>query len=269
MPSKRPPQRIRSLTCDEQRFIRHYVQEGGIDEKVAVAERKAKLKAGTGAKMLTHAQVIDEVNRRMAPVWDERRRQQLLADAVNQVTAGLQGQILQAERARAEAQAELDVLTKIPKMKVASDEIEHQLMRLVTGLDQDKHPQVKLAAIQVAFVVAGLLDHGTLKRAIPIEPDDGKPAAGVYQNLFERLRSERANAEIGATPLLPAGGATEAMPLSDDVFDLVPRPKAQPTAPASLSAFGEPVDARAPLGPDYKAPKGKSGNPKVMTVEVG
>jgi len=135
----------------EKYFIGLYVKEGAIEEKIPYAERRASLKPGNGHRILKRKKVQEEIKTRMEPVRLEQLRQQLVGDAVAQVTANLQ-----VEKDR--IQRELDTLMAVPNMKVDGEILEHKLMRLVVGLDWEKHPKVKLEAIKAAYVVNGTLE---------------------------------------------------------------------------------------------------------------
>jgi ABC-type phosphate transport system auxiliary subunit len=87
----------------------------------------------------------------MEPVRLEQMRQQLVGDAAAQVTAKLQADNDRIKR-------ELDTLMAVPNMNVEGELLEHELMRFVVGLDQEKHPIAKLEAIKAAFVVNGTLE---------------------------------------------------------------------------------------------------------------
>jgi hypothetical protein len=78
-------------------------------------------------------------------------RQQLVGDAVAQTTAKLQ-----ADRDR--IQRELDTLMAVPDMNVDRELLEGSLMRLILGLEWDKHPRIRLEAIKLALVVGGILE---------------------------------------------------------------------------------------------------------------
>jgi ABC-type phosphate transport system auxiliary subunit len=95
--------------------------------------------------------VQEEIRLRMEPVRLEQMRQQLVGDAVAQVTAKLQAEKDQLER-------ELGTLMAVPNMKVDGELTEDALMRLIVGLDGMKYPKVRLEAIKAAYVVSGILE---------------------------------------------------------------------------------------------------------------
>jgi hypothetical protein len=145
--------KAQNLTVEEKEkyFIGLYVKWGAIEEKIPYAERRACLKPGTGHRILKRRKVQEEIKVRMEPVRLEQMRQQLVGDAVAQVTAKLQADKDRIER-------ELDMLMAVPNMKAEGELLEGALMRLVVGLDWEKHPKVKLEAIKAAFVVNGTLE---------------------------------------------------------------------------------------------------------------
>jgi hypothetical protein len=135
----------------EKYFVGLYVKAGAVEQKIASCERRAFLKPGTGHRILKRKKVLEEIKVRMEPVRLEQMRQQLMGDAVAQVTAKLQADKDRIER-------ELDMLMAVPNMKVDGELLEGALMRLVVGLDWERHPKIKLEAIKAAFVVNGTLE---------------------------------------------------------------------------------------------------------------
>lgn len=257
MPSTARSTRVRTLSRPEQRFLERYVREGATEDRIAAAERLAHVKVGDGVKMLRLAHVQDELKRRMEPVRIEQMRQQMLADAVAQVTANIQ-------ESHDRLKAEMSAILSVPKMQVQEDVLEHELMRLVVGLDQDKHPGVKLEAIKAAFVVKGTLENGTTRRVTPPERGEGPGIPGMYRSLFDRKR-----AELEAAPVIEAAVPQQPPFDEDQIFDLVPQDKPAKAAEVPLPAAGEEIEAisldPAPR-PQQKAVKGKR---EVITVEIG
>lgn len=148
-------QRKRAAQLDpkqkERYFISLYVKGGGTDGGIPYAERRACLKPGTGRIILQRKEVQDEISVRMEPVRLQQMYQQMVSDAVAQVTAKLR-----ADRDR--IQRELDTLMAVPDMNVDRELLEGSLMRLVLGLDWEKHPKVMLEAIKVAAVASGIME---------------------------------------------------------------------------------------------------------------
>ena len=252
MPSKiTQKRRTSSLTTDEKRFIRFYVKEGAVDEKLAYAERRAKLKVGTAKRFLAKKRVQDEIKRQMQPVWDEQRRQELVGDAVLQVTAKLEQEARKAEEEKTAAQKELTAVVSAPLQRIDETVLEDQLMRMAVGLDQNIHPQQKLAAIQAAFVVKGILEQGNTRRVAP--GDDNNTASrnpGIYTAVFARLRAEK-----------PADEPVERPADNNQVFDLVPDKNHDASKAVVLPAIGESLEALASPVP--------SSRNKVITVDLG
>jgi hypothetical protein len=252
MPSKTTQKRgISILTTDEKRFIRFYVKEGAVEEKIAYAERRAKLKVGTAKLFLAKKRVQNEIKRQMQPVWDEQRRQELVGDAVLQVTTKLEQDARKAEEEKKSAQNELAAVVSAPLQRIDETVLEDQLMRMAVGLDQNIHPQQKLAAIQAAFVVKGILEQGKTRRVAPGE-DDGviNKGPGIYTAVFARLRAEK-----------PVDEPIERPADNNQVFDLVPEKNHDTSKAVVLPAIGEPLESLA-------APVQTSRN-KVITVDLG
>ena len=252
MPSPARRKAVKTLSREEQRFIERYVREGATEDKIAIAERMAYLKSGSGTRILGRIHVQEEIKRRMEPVRLEQMRQQMLSDAVSQVTANLQEE-------RDKLRAEMDKLLAVPQMKVDESVLEHELMRLVVGLDQNEHPQVKLAAIQAAFVVKGILESGRSKRVAPTDDPDRAMGPGIYATMRSKMLTE------GATLL----GDPQPPAEEPGVFDLIPQ-ETPPAAPASGAP--EPGEEIEPITLEpikKKAPKVRNAGREVITVEIG
>ena len=185
MPRFRPKIRAAKLTAKEKEkfFIGLYVKEGAIEEKIPYAERRACLKPGAGHRILKRKKVQEEIKARMEPVRLEQMRQQLVGDAVAQVTAKLQADKDRIER-------ELGRLMAVPNMKVDGELLEGALMRLILGLELEEHPKVILEAIRAALVVTGTLEiksNGWLSRR-------------TSASRFENCRTSSAPASAGSYP---------------------------------------------------------------------
>lgn len=253
------------LTKDEGRFLKHYVKLGGVAEMTAEAERLARLKAGTGAKMLRLKRVAEAVEKQMAPVRLEQERQRMVADAVAEVTAKMAAET-------AELKQQLANATQMPPLTVADGGvvIEQELMRLVR-LCPEKHGRVKLASIQTALVVSGMIEQGNTKRTLP--PENPLAAtAGVYTALFERQRLAAGPAGSEVPAAAGASAPSEGAVLEAEVFDIVP-PKNMAGVPAPrvqgaavLPAAGESI---APAVAEAKKPVTRRGSIPVLTVELG
>jgi hypothetical protein len=135
----------------EKYFVNLFVNFGAVEEKIDYCAKRAALEPGSGHMILKRKKVQEEIKARMEPVRLEQMRQQLVGDAVAQVTAKLQADKDRIER-------ELDRLMAVPNMKAEGELLEDALMRLVVGLDWEKHPKVKLEAIKAVFVVNGTLE---------------------------------------------------------------------------------------------------------------
>lgn len=144
---------------------------------------------------------------------------------------------------------ELKAITSLPRTKVEPEVLEHQLMELVVGLDQDKHPATKLEAIKAAYVINGTLESGSTRRVIPTENKTGA-TENTYTSLFNRLRGN------SSSPSLEE-------PREPDlkVYDLYPCHEAD-SPEGTLPPSGESID-------DPPNPPKSLTQPRVITVEVG
>ncbi len=126
---------------------------------------------------------------------------------------------------------ELKAITSLPRTKVEGEVLEHELMRLVVGLNQNQFPKEKLEAIKAGIV---LLDKsGRLIVKTPDNPEAGG-STGIYTNLFQRLA-------------LPDSTLTASEPpkAEEGVYDLYPQPQeVREAAPANITLPppGESID---------------------------
>ena len=234
----------KTLTADERRFVTRYVDAGATEDKIRDCERSARLKAGTGQKMLKKAHVQAEISLKMEPIRREQEFQRVVGAAVS---AAMQ----RVQEMAAEQAAQLKLLTDLPLMDLDTKRIKHELMRLVVGLDQDKHPGVKLESIKAALVVDGILENGNIRRVTPNDPDKGDMTGGMYGDIFDRAHEAR---EQGATPFTPKLLEAEA-----EVHDLLPV-SAPPLPPP-----GEEIENPAEIE-DAKSIELKSRIRKLTTV---
>jgi len=82
----------------EKYFVNLFVNYGPVEEKIAYCEKRAALEPGAGHKILKRKKVQEETKSRMEPVRLEQVLQQLMGDAVAQVTAKLQAEKDRIER---------------------------------------------------------------------------------------------------------------------------------------------------------------------------
>lgn len=253
MPTKLDPK--------EANFLRRYVKEGAVEEKIPAIEKRLRLRVGTGVKFLKLKRVQDALRVMMEPIRLEQERQAMVGKAVEECTAKLQAE-------KAELEARLAAATQMPDMRVTgnTEAIEHELMRLVR-LDPERHGGIKLASIKTALVVAGLMEQGTTRRVIP--PDDpGKGTApGIYQSLFDRQRQQEKLLEGNVTPPPPALPPAE----EAEVFDLTPQaaiivPRGT-KGESELPKEGESIDPVVVAAP--KRQPSQKAAAQVITVEVG
>jgi hypothetical protein len=238
------------LPAVEEKVLRFYIKEGGVEEKIPVVAKRYRMTVPAVTRMLKLKRVQDALRTRMEPVRLEQMKQQMVADAVQQAVADLQAKKDEAER-------RLKEVLDVPLMPVQGNElvIEQELMRLVR-LCPEKYGAIKLASIKTAFVVAGLMEQGTTKRVIPPEGKGEITGGGVYQNLFDRQRQLQAGTEpTNVTPVAPPPTPPE------EVFDLTPQKVMAPEPAAfKMPPPGEAIDPVATAA--------KKGASRVITVEV-
>lgn len=228
------------LTVQEREnyFINLYVKEGAVEEKIPYAERRASLKPGTGQRILQRKKVQKEIKARMEPVRLEQMRQQMVGDAAAVAHEALQNALTKK-------------VADICQQKIGVEVLDHELMRMVVGLDQNKHPKAKLKAIIAAYVVNGKLESGNRRLVIPAEGTGSEAGAGMYTSLFNRLALNAAPREANARPQV-----------SYEVRDLYPAPKGEEA--------DSPEATLPPSGESIENPPTLPGNPpRIITVEVG
>jgi hypothetical protein len=254
----------------EKYFISLYVKEGAVEEKIAYAERRASLEPGTGHRILQRKKVQEEIMARMEPVRLEQMRQQLLGDAAAVAHEALQNDLTKK-------------VAGICRQKIDVEVLDHELMRMVVGLDQDKHPKAKLAAIIAAYVVNGTLESNSTRR---LSPPDNEASAGIYTSLFDRLRSSAPQEKV--YPLFPeeppqkdTGIAPGLLPAPGESIDDPPTPPNNhpgvitvdvdelATASKTSSCESEPGDSGTPGESIDDPPTQPNNHSRVITVEIG
>lgn len=268
MPKVAKPKKLPAL---HEKIVQQYIKEGAVPEKMAVVEKRFRLKKGAVAKVLKLKAVQAALQARLGPLQMEQQRQQMVGDAVAEVTAKL-------ERENQEFKAQIGDIKAVSNIRVTGNEelLEQRLMQLVLGLDMKKHPSTILDALKTSFVVAGVMRQGNTERVQRTE----SPAAagGIYQNLFERKRLEAGQkTEAGPSPTAQDDkkDVVDAVAGADGVFDLMPGTGKAAEPPADvpqgkrefvLPAAGESIDAV--LKKVEKKPTVK-GATSVLTVVVG
>ncbi len=138
-------------------------------------------------------------------------------------------------------------------------------MRLVR-LDPERHGRIKLASIQTAFVVAGLMEQGTTRRVVPAEMPTPGNTTGIYQSLFDLMRAAPAEG-VPAPPALPPADEAEVFDLTPQVAAPVSRgTKGEGAAPVQVPREGESIDPIV-ASTAKRQPSQKQAT-QVITVEV-
>jgi hypothetical protein len=215
-----PRDPFKPLLEDEQRFVYHYLRLGAVPEKAYLAEQKAKLPKGTGAKMLKRRHVIDEIDRRKALVEFEEHK------------------IIARDKAKLAAEEDARHSVTLDKLEKALDG--------VISLDAKEHGTVVLEAIRLGLVYTGTIRNGNMVRLVVEDPnktkdtpEDQNPSGSFYRSIFNAMPQGDIRAE--AHPLLP------------DIMPAVLDPTAPLPPPPVLKTDPEP-----PPPPPVKKPAGKS-----------
>lgn len=202
------------LTRDEQKFVFHYLREGAVPEVAYIAERKCRLKKGTGALMLKRKHVALEIQRRKASV--ELEENLLIA------------------RDKAKLAEERDAADKVTMEKI------ERALDGVLKLNPETHGSVVLSAVSLGLVYQGTIRTGRAERVIPIDPTkSGKADAelpGFYSSIFAEMQAteqQKADA-VGAAPLMPDTARTHTATPAEAVAEALkplapPAPVRKPT----------------------------------------
>lgn len=150
------------------------MKDGAVEEKIPYAERRASLKPGTGQTILKRKKVQEDIKARMEPVRLEQMRQQLLGDAAAVAHDALQNDLTKK-------------VAGICRQKVDVEVLNHELMGMVVGLDQDKHPKAKLEAIMAAYVENGVPESGNTRLSIPLKNPGTDATPDTYQSLIPAI----------------------------------------------------------------------------------
>jgi hypothetical protein len=230
--------KAQNLTAKEKEkyFISLYVKEGATDEKIPDAERRASLKPGTGQTILKRKKVQKDIKSRMEPLRLEQIHQKLLGDASAVAHEALQNGLT-------------NKVANICGHKIDVDEVlDHELMRMVVGLDQNKHPKAKLEAIITGYVVIGTLEGNSMRRVSPSETINSQASSGIYTSLFARLAYQQTQTQEGSQQE------------RDEAADLFSEPKQSQIVPDTpIQAADKSID---------DPPTQTINHPRVITVEI-
>lgn len=207
------------LNRQEQRFVIHFLREGATPEVVHIAERKARMKAGEGKKVLRRKHVQEEIHRRKVLVEYEENR--LIAkDSID----------------AAKRDDERDMVT-LHKIESALDK--------VIALDAEKHGQTVLKAIELGLIYTGSIRDGNKVKLSTVDPlgqDKGKPddgemkprEEGFYASIFAGMKAGgdgNGGAAVAAAPLMP----------EEEDSPAPPKPPVPPPAPAKPAPTAKPA----------------------------
>lgn len=203
---------FRSLTAQQQKFIFHFLREGGVEENIWVAEKKSRLPKGEGVRLYKLKHVRAEIDRRKAQVELEEAKQ------IARDKSGL---------AREED----------TRQKVTLDKVEAKLDSLL-ALDPKTHGSLVLATIQTALVYTGTIRSGKMERMLPPPDPEGKDGAGTatgnfYDSIFDPMRAKQ---DLTApAPLMPED-APKTSPAPKAPVPPAATPKAAPAGPEAKPA---------------------------------
>jgi hypothetical protein len=199
-----PRESFKSLSAQEQKLIFHFLREGGVEERIEIVERKARIPRGQGLKIIRRRHVAEEIARRKAQV--ELEQSKLIARDQNRAAED-----------------------EDKRQSVTLDKIERKLDKLLE-LDPEKHGSLVLSAIQTGLVYTGTIRNGRMERTAPPIAPAGTEAAGevtsFYDSVFDRMRA--AQGEIAPAPVMP--GASTPEPIAPPPAPIRP---AQPPRPAA------------------------------------
>lgn len=212
------------LSAVEQKFIRHYIRAGATEDRIAEAERKARINKGQGADMLRRKYkgrfyVQDEIERRKAMVEIEQAK----------IDARDISRVIQEDDQRE---------------RVTLKALEKALASIV-GLEPKEHGHLVMEAIKLGLVYTGTIRDGRRERTVPAEASTGadeeenaKP--GFYQSIFDAMRKDAApDQEAVQEPrdLMPATVEVHAPPPKIKLQAPAPKPAPASTPAAKKAGF--------------------------------
>jgi hypothetical protein len=207
----RTAQADRCLTSEEQRLLRHYIREGGTEDKLAKAARKTKITLERAQALLKRVHVGEELARRRHLLEYEQAK----LDAAD------------LNRRETKEDEQIDLTEK---------KIFQQMIRLIeTPAEEmkDGH-QMKAQFLKLAAVFTGTIRDGRLEKIERMSQPDGTlgvPEPCIYQSIYTRAASQ---VQQEPADLLPDEAAPAAAA------------KTSPLArPAAHVAAKTPDDARA------------------------
>ena len=208
------------LSVDDRRFITHYLREGGAPEIVHIAERKARLKAGAGKRILAKKSVQQVIQQRQMLVEFEENR--LIAkDAI-----GLARQADERDR-------------------VTLHKIEQALDKVI-ALKAEDHGPIVLKGIELGLVYVGAIRDGNKVKVQTVDPlgtdkpDESEQAPreiGFYSSIFNGAPAGVAPAAAQGpepAPLMPED-EKPVPPPTVPVVRQVPKPVPKPPPPPKKS----------------------------------
>lgn len=174
-----PREVFRSLTAQEQKFIFHFLREGGVEENIWIVEKKARLPKGTGQQLYKRKHVQAEIERRKAQV--ELEQAKLIARDQNRAAD---------EREKRQA--------------ITLDKIERKLDEFFS-LNIKEHGALVHSVLQTALVYSGVIKSGRMERTAPVDAGNKEKEAtaggGYYDSVFDALRA--AQEKVEPAPLQP------------------------------------------------------------------
>jgi hypothetical protein len=156
----------RCLTSEEQRLVRHYIREGGTEDKLARAARKTKITLEKAQTLLKRIHVAEELARRRHLLEYEQAK----LDAAD------------LNRRESEEDKRIDLTEKLIFEEM------RDLIRTPAKKLGDGH-KAKSELLRLAAVFTGTIRDGRLERLLP--PDQGPGSGGggpvIYQDVFTRM----------------------------------------------------------------------------------
>ena len=207
----RTAKKERTLTAQEQLLIRHYVREGGTEDRIPRAARKLKIPPERAAAILRRIHVREEVARRLAMLQFEQAR--LDARDIN----------------RRENEEE-------EKIRVTEAKVYRQLNELIEADPKsltDGH-RMKAEFLRLALVVTGTIRDGRTERLLPPDSQPGQHGPNIYTSMFGQQAQKMAG-EDDAADLYP----DEPLPVAEPAAEKKAEPPAEPTTPAQPQAILE------------------------------
>ena len=203
----------RCLTSEEQRLVRHYIREGGTEDKLARAARKTKITLEKAQTLLKRIHVAEELARRRHLLEYEQAK----LDAAD------------LNRRESEEDKRID-LTERLIFEEMRDLIRTPAEKLGDG-HKAKAELLKLGAVFIGTIRDGRLEK--IERMPQQDPTLGVPEPCIYQSIYTRAATQ---VQDGPADLWPSNEQPPAPAAVAKAHEAAPAPPAPEKTPDDTRA---------------------------------